>query len=275
MKGLTQFIVVIISLCMVACTKSYYYIQTNTDGYETSTEEDIIAFKAVDDSSAFRWGKAHLKKEQKKLNGNLFVSEITSLPYSFIILNRKREVVASYIPTFKDENKAYRDAWFGMTAKDLCVLPMFKDEEWLSEKGGLLKLKEQIGDAHYQVSLEFYKTELYQVCINSEAYVSDYKQHIDDARNLLSVFSLAYGNPYYNTPIPSDANHRQNIACTLARWKLGSKQVSITSVYHKGYGYAVIAYITNVEREYEKYKDKYANNSENELVDYQKASSLF
>lgn len=266
MKRLIYCLAILIGFCSTSCNRTYLYVQTDVNEYgiETIFESSPIEFKAADDSSAARWGRQHLKKEQENIRHKLFAEKITSLPYSFTILNADEETVVSFVPTFANEHKAYREAYFGMTIGELMKLNMFTDKQRVNYPNGSLTLREKIGDDYYYILFELFEGELYQVVIDSDNFQTEYNRHILDIQNLLNVFLLSYELPYYSTPIPTEPVLREEQSCIVARWKVGGKQVSIASTYHQGYGYAVMGTITNAERHFEKYKKE--SGVENEIL---------
>lgn len=275
--------------------QEYTYTETTrSKAYGVKVNEPVI-IKAQNDSVAFSEAYSRFYSMVQAMN-SLYKTDVNPayhfVPISFTLEDKngrqifiqsiadEYDAIYEQLSSIPDNKKAYADAEFGMSMKEVLALEHFKGGKWVKEEGSLHRM-EKIDKVDYDVYLDFYNDELYRVGFYSFPRFAGGRSFYfvnQDLENIVKVFLTAYGTPSYSYGLPNEGEIRYNTSQTLYSWNSRTKTVSIDYSRYKNDRYLMSATITDNNRaklrkeEIEKENQKEQNAREQATKD---ASKLF
>ena len=233
-------------LAVTSCEfeQEYTYTVTSRSQAFGVKESDPVIIKAKTDSAAFGEAYSRFYWWSESMNGMLkkdMNQALNSFPISFTLKDKNgREIYIQHVAdeydaifnqlsSVPDNNKAYADAGFGMSMKEVLTLDHFKGGNWKKDDGSL-HCTEKVDKVDYDVYLDFYNDELYRVGFYSfPRYAGGRSFYFvsQDLENIVNVFLAAYGTPTYSYGMPNEGEIGYGSSQILYRWNSRTKTISI------------------------------------------------
>lgn len=148
------------------------------------------------------------------------------------------------------EQKAFAEAKFGMSVKEVSKLPTFKN--YLKYDNQIDGIREQIGNEKYDIFLLFGDNDALNTVVFTSMAYSDasflnttIKKKVE---NLKTVIETAYGAPSENYGFPSIFELNQGKITWAYIWTVGAKNIKIgVEEEYRGAKYRVYSRITNTK----------------------------
>lgn len=245
--------------------QEYKYTETTRSKATGIKVSEPVIIKAKNDSVAFSEAYSRFHSMVQAMN-SLYKTDVNpayhSVPISFTLEDKngrqvfiqsiadEYDAVYNQLSSVPDNKKAYADAEFGMSMKEVLVLDHFKGSKWVKEDGTLHRI-EKVDKVDYDVYLDFYNDELYRVGFYSfPRYAGGRSFYFvnQDLENIVKVFLTAYGIPSYSYGMPNEGEIGYNSSKNLYRWNSRNKTISIDYSRYKNDRYLMSATITDKYR---------------------------
>lgn len=183
----------------------------------------------------------------------IFVCAIGLIGCNSIVQKRQEQKTADSLKVFEQNRidsianverlefakKAYADAKFGMSSKEVSELPHFKD--WLIDtnyRDIRYDNNDMIGNRAYKVSISFHNNQLYMVSFSSLSYKS--ATYLDteianDVENLKEIITNSCGYPTGIASMPSVVDLNPTQTYLIYQWIISTKFIEI-GIYEKSSG---------------------------------------
>lgn len=182
-----------------------------------------------------------------QLNTNLVIhnnTEIDTIRNTAFVIDEQEQIIPEI------QRKAFAEAEFGMSVKEVSKLPTFKN--YLKYDNQIDGIREQIGNEKYDIFLLFGDNDaLHTVVFTTMAYfdASFLKTSIKkQVENLKTVIETTYGAPSKNYGFPSIFEMNQGKITWAYIWTIGAKNIKIgVEEEYRGGKYRVYSNITNTK----------------------------